>query len=193
MIPPINSSNYRNGARLGFSKLYSASFPDSTAFHFKLSPIEPLMAWTSLVPSDTLTPMKKPGSRKRISAAKSRPTSAPKTIDAYLSSVPEPAQSTLQKVRAAIRAALPPSATETISYKIPAFRHGQIVIWFAAFANHCSLFPTSRIIELFKGQLKPYTLSKGTIQFPTNKPLPAALIKKMVKARLTQLAAKKRH
>jgi len=136
--------------------------------------------------------MKKPKSRKHASAAKPKPSTAPKSIDAYLASVPEPAHSTLQKVRAAIRSALPPSATETISYKIPAFRHGQIVIWFAAFANHCSLFPTARVIDLFKDELKPYTLSKGTIQFPLNKPLPASLIKKLVKARLAQIAAKKR-
>ncbi len=132
--------------------------------------------------------MNKPKSGKHASPAK--PPAAPKTIDAYLARVPEPAHSTLQKVRAAIRAALPPSATETISYKIPAFRHGEVVIWFAAFANHCSLFPTGRIIAMFKDDLKAYTLSKGTIQFPTNKPLPASLIKKMVKARLAQIAAK---
>jgi uncharacterized protein YdhG (YjbR/CyaY superfamily) len=133
--------------------------------------------------------MKKPKSGKRNLAAKPKPGAAPKTIDDYLSRIPEPARSTLQKVRAAIRSALPAAATETISYKIPAFRHGQVIIWFAAFANHCSLFPTGRIIEMFKDDLKPYTLSKGTIQFPTDKPLPATLIKKMVKARLAQITA----
>jgi len=136
--------------------------------------------------------MKKPKSRKRTSAAKPKPAAAPKTIDDYLAAVPEPAHTTLQKVRAAIRSALPPGATETISYKIPAFKHGEVIIWFAAFANHCSIFPTGRIIEMFKDDLKPYTVSKGTIQFPTKKALPAALIKKMVKARLVQIAAKKR-
>ena len=136
--------------------------------------------------------MKKPRTRKRGQATKATRGASPKTIDAYLASVPEPARSTLQKVRTAIRSAIPPSATETISYKIPAFRYGQIVIWFAAFANHCSIFPTARVIELFKNDLRPYTLSKGTIQFPTDKPLPSALIKKMVKARLAQIAAKKR-
>jgi uncharacterized protein YdhG (YjbR/CyaY superfamily) len=135
--------------------------------------------------------MKKAKSPKGRSAVKSKPAAAPKTIDDYIARVPEPARTTLQKVRAAIRSALPPSATETISYKIPAFRHGEIVIWFAAFANHCSLFPTRRIIEMFKDELKPYTLAKGTIQFPTDKPLPTSLIKKMVKARLDQIAAKK--
>jgi len=134
--------------------------------------------------------MNKPKSAKRTSPAKSN--SAPKTIDDYLARIPEPARTTLQKVRAAIRSALPPAATETISYKIPAFRHGEVVIWFAAFAGHCSLFPTARIIEMFKDDLKPYTLSKGTVQFPIDKPLPAPLLKKMVKARLVQISAKKR-
>jgi len=136
--------------------------------------------------------MKKTKSLKRGSAAKSAPVAAPRTIDDYLASVPEPARTTLQKVRAAIRSALPSAASETISYKIPAFRHGQIVIWFAAFASHCSIFPTARVIEMFKDDLKSYTLSKGTIQFPTDKPLPAALIKKLVKARLAEIAGKKR-
>ena len=136
--------------------------------------------------------MKKPKSRKRASAAKPKPAAAPKNIDDYLAGVPEPARATLQKVRAAIRSALPSAATETISYKMPAFRHGEIIIWFAAFENHCSLFPTARIIQMFHEDLKPYTVSKGTIQFPTDTPLPASLIKKMVKARLAQIAAKKR-
>jgi len=136
--------------------------------------------------------MKKLVRAKRSSTAKPKPTVTPKTIDDYLAGIPEPAHTTLQKVRAAIRSAVPHGATETISYKIPAFKHGGVIIWFAAFANHCSVFPTARIIEMFKDELKPYTISKGTIQFPTGKPLPAALIKKMVKARLAQIASKKR-
>jgi uncharacterized protein YdhG (YjbR/CyaY superfamily) len=130
----------------------------------------------------------KPGKRSPAS----RPNAAPKNIDAYLAAVPEPAHTTLQEVRAAIRSALPPAATETISYKIPAFKHGEVIIWFAAFANHCSIFPTGKVIEQFKDDLKAFTISKGTIQFPTDKPLPASLIKKMVRARLAQIAAKKR-
>jgi uncharacterized protein YdhG (YjbR/CyaY superfamily) len=136
--------------------------------------------------------MKKLVRAKRSSTAKPKPAVAPKTIDDYLAGIPEPAHTTLQKVRAAIRSAVPHGATETISYKIPAFKHGGVIIWFAAFANHCSVFPTARIIEMFKDELRPYTISKGTIQFPTGKPLPAALIKKMVKARLAQIASKKR-
>jgi len=135
--------------------------------------------------------MKTSKSAKRGSAPKSKPSAALKTIDDYLASVPEPAHTTLQKVRAAIRSAMPPGATETISYKIPAFKHSEIIIWFAAFANHCSIFPTARVIEMFNNDLKPFTISKGTIQFPTDKPLPATLIKRMVKARLAQIAGKK--
>jgi uncharacterized protein YdhG (YjbR/CyaY superfamily) len=131
-------------------------------------------------------------SAKRKSAPKPKPSAAPKNIDAYLAGVPEPARGTLQKVRAAIRSAVPPGSTETISYKIPAFKHGEVIIWFAAFANHCSIFPTARVIEQFKNDLKPFAISKGTIQFPTDKPFPASLLKKMVKARLAQIASKKR-
>jgi uncharacterized protein YdhG (YjbR/CyaY superfamily) len=136
--------------------------------------------------------MKKTKSGKRRSMAKPKLSASPKSIDAYLAAVPEPARGTLQKVRAAIRSAVPPGATETISYNIPAFKHGEVIIWFAAFASHCSIFPTGRIIEQFKDDLKAFTISKGTVQFPSDKPFPASLLKKMVKARLAQIAAKKR-
>jgi uncharacterized protein YdhG (YjbR/CyaY superfamily) len=134
--------------------------------------------------------MKKAKSGKRSSAAKGN--RAPKSVDEYLARVPEPSRSTLNKVRAVIRSAVPPEATETISYGIPAFRHEQVLVWFAAFSRHCSLFPTSSVIEAFKKELKGFTISKGTIQFPTDKPLPAALVKKLVKARLAQIESKKR-
>jgi uncharacterized protein YdhG (YjbR/CyaY superfamily) len=119
-------------------------------------------------------------------------TSAPATIDEYLAGVPEPARSTLNQIRAAIRSALPADATETISYRMPAFRHHGVLVWFAAFAKHCSFFPTAAVIDAFKDELKGYSLSKGTIQFPTDKPLPAALVKKMVKLRVAQNESNKR-
>jgi uncharacterized protein YdhG (YjbR/CyaY superfamily) len=125
--------------------------------------------------------------RKSASSPAARNKSAPKSVDEYLARVREPARSTLKKVRAAIRSALPPKATETISYGMPAFKYKQTLIWFAAFANHCSIFPTATVIEQFKNELKGFTTSKGTIQFPTNKPLPSALIKKLVKVRLAQV------
>ena len=133
--------------------------------------------------------MKKGKSGKRSSATKSRGT--PKNIDEYLARVPEPARGTLSKIRAAIRAVVPPKATETISYGIPAFQHNGVLIWFAAFSDHCSLFPTASVIEAFKNELKGFTTSKGTIHFRTDKPLPTALVKKLVKARVAQMESKK--
>lgn len=118
---------------------------------------------------------------------------APKSVDEYLAGVPEPARSALKKIRAAIRSAVPPEATETISYRMPAFRHKGVLVWFAAFSNHCSLFPTASVIEAFKDDLKGFSTSKGTIHFPTGKPVPAAIIKKLVKARVAQMESKKRH
>jgi len=115
-----------------------------------------------------------------------------KTVDDYLAGVPEPARSTLQKVRAAIRSAAPPEATEGISYGIPMFKHNDVLVWFAAFANHCSFFPTAAVIAQFPKDLKAFRTSKGTVQFPVDKPLPAALVKKMLKARLAQIENKKR-
>ena len=128
--------------------------------------------------------MKKAKSSTRASTGR---RGVPKTVDDYLAGIPEPARGTLQKVRAAIRSAAPPEATETISYGIPALRYNGVLVWFAAFSKHCSFFPTASVIEKFKGELKGYTISKGTIQFPTDKPLPAALIKKMVKARIEEM------
>jgi uncharacterized protein YdhG (YjbR/CyaY superfamily) len=133
---------------------------------------------------------------KRSKKVSRKPTARrgakPTTIDEYLARVPEPGRSTLQKIRASIKAAAPRDATETISYGIPAFRQKEVLIWFAAFADHCSLFPTGAMIEQFKDELMRYTISKGTIQFPLNKPLPSSLVKKMVKARLAYIAAKNR-
>src|SRR5712692_5325999 len=134
--------------------------------------------------------MKKVKSGNRSSAAKGN--GAPKNVDEYLASVPEPARSTLSKMRAAIRSAVPPEATETISYRIPAFKYKGVLVWFAAFSNHCSLFPTASVIEAFKNELRGLSISKGTIHFPTGKPLPTALIKKLVKARIAQIESKKR-
>ena len=116
---------------------------------------------------------------------------APKTVNQYLARVPQPARAHLNKMRAAIRSAVPKDSLEIISYGIPAFKQKRILVWYAAFSNHCSLFPTAAIIDKFKNHLKPFSTSKGTIHFPTDKPLPTALIKKLVKARVAQAASKK--
>ena len=128
---------------------------------------------------------------RKISRMKksSRP---PKTVDDYLAGVAEPSRTTLQRLRAAIRAAAPPEAVEGISYGIPMFKHKGVLVWFAAFAKHCSFFPTAAVIAQFQKELKPFRTSKGTIQFPVDKPLPATLVKKIVKARLAHIENKKR-
>jgi len=130
-------------------------------------------------------------SGNRRSAAKGK--RAPKNVDEYLAGVPESARGTLDKLRAAIRSAVPPEATETISYGIPAFKYKGVLVWFAAFSNHYSLFPGASVIEAFKQELKDFSTSKGTIHFPSDKPLPAALVKKLVKARVAQNESKKQH
>lgn len=134
--------------------------------------------------------MKKKKSGKSRSTAKASVT--PKDVDEYLATVPEPARRTLIKMRATIRSAVPPEATEVISYRMPAFRHNRVLVWFAAFSDHCSLFPTAAVIEKFKNELKNFSTSKGTLHFPTNKPLPTALIRKLVKARVALNESKNR-
>jgi len=134
--------------------------------------------------------MKKTKSRARTSPPKS--TTPPTTVDAYLAAVPEPARSTLNKIRATIRPVVPAEATEGISYGIPTFKYNGSLVWYAAFSKHCSLFPVSlAVIKAFKNELKDFPTSKGTIHFPVDKPLPAALVKEIVKARLAEKKAKR--
>jgi uncharacterized protein YdhG (YjbR/CyaY superfamily) len=106
-------------------------------------------------------------------------TAAPRNVDEYLAGVPEPARGTLHKMRATIRSAMPPGATEAISYRIPAFTYNGPLLWYAAFSDYCSLFPTAAVIAAFKKELKGFTTPKGTIHFPVDKPLPATLNKEI--------------
>ena len=106
-------------------------------------------------------------------------------VDTYLARVPEPARTTLEKVRAMIRAAAPKGATEAISYKIPSFQYKGGLVWYAAFKKHCSFFPMDHsLAEEFQEELKKYKTSKGTIQFPVDEPLSKALVTRIVKARV---------
>ena len=117
---------------------------------------------------------------------------APANVDEYLAGVPEPARSTLNKMRAVIRSAVPAEATEAISYGMPAFKYKGPLVGYAAFSDHCSFFPMNpAVIEAFKDELKGYETSKGTIRFALDKPMPAALVKKLVKARLAENESKK--
>lgn len=135
--------------------------------------------------------MKTAKSGKGSSASKGKGT--PKSFDEYFARVPEPARGAITRMRATIRSAVPAEATEVISYGIPAFKHNTVLVWYAAFSDHCSLFPTASVIEQFSDELKDYSTSKGTIHFPLDRPLPVALIEKIVKARVAQGKGEKRH
>jgi uncharacterized protein YdhG (YjbR/CyaY superfamily) len=112
----------------------------------------------------------------------------PKNVDEYLARVPEAAQSRFNEMRAVVRSAVPAEAVEVISYGIPAFKTKKVLVWYAAFSRHCSLFPTASVIEEFRDELGGIKTSKGTVQFSMDKPLPTALIKKLVKARVAQVS-----
>jgi uncharacterized protein YdhG (YjbR/CyaY superfamily) len=128
----------------------------------------------------------------RQGAVAMRGKAAAKTVDEYLADVPEPARSTLKRVRAVIRSVVPAETTEVISYGIPTFKYKRGLVAFAAFSNHCSFFPLgSSVLDSFKEELKEFRVSKGTLHFPVDKPLPAALLKKIVRARIEQNEGRK--
>lgn len=124
-------------------------------------------------------------SPRRVAA---RRQAAPRTVNEYIARVAKPARATIKKLRAAIRSAVPRGTTEALSYRMPAFKGERVLVWYAAFSDHCSLFPTPSVIEKFKNELKGFSTSKGTIQFPFDKPLPIALVRKIVRARVQAAA-----
>jgi uncharacterized protein YdhG (YjbR/CyaY superfamily) len=110
----------------------------------------------------------------------------PRTIDEYLAALSEDKRAALERLRKTIRAAAP-KAEECISYQIPAFRLNGMLVAFGAAARHCSFYlMSSTIVEAFKDDLRSYDTSKGTIRFQADKPLPAALLRKLVKARIAE-------
>ena len=111
----------------------------------------------------------------------------PATVGQYLARVPEPARTTLKTLRAEIKK-LVPEASDVISYQMPAFRLERGLMCYAAFKNHCSVFPGARVIAALADDLKDYKTSKGTVQFALDRPLPARLVKKLVKVRLAEIA-----
>jgi uncharacterized protein YdhG (YjbR/CyaY superfamily) len=125
---------------------------------------------------------------KRSSKAKAKNRAT--TVDEYFAKIEGPAHEMLSKIRSTIRSVVPADATEVISYGIPAFKRKKVLVWYAAFANHCSLFPGGAVLNEMKDELDGFSTSKGTIQFPLEKPLPTALVKKIVKRRLAQLDQK---
>jgi uncharacterized protein YdhG (YjbR/CyaY superfamily) len=108
------------------------------------------------------------------------------TVADYLARVPEPARSTLEKVRAVIRSVAPPHATETISYGMPTFQYKGMLASYAAFSGHCSLFPGAGPIIEFEDELKKYKTTKGTIRFAPGTPLPIKLLKQILKSRIRE-------
>ena len=109
-------------------------------------------------------------------------------IRAYFASTPPKAHAALKKIRAAIRS-VAPRAEEAFSYRIPAFKlGGRPLVWYAAFKNHCSLYPmTGAIRRKLARALKGYEMSKGTVRLPLAKPIPVGLVKKLVRARMAEL------
>jgi len=115
-----------------------------------------------------------------------KPKTKAKTIDEYLAALSGDKRAALQKLRKTIRAAAP-KAEECISYQIPAFRLNGMLVGFGATANHCAFYPmSSSTVAAHKDELKDYDTSKGTIRFQPDNPLPAALVRKLVKARIAE-------
>jgi uncharacterized protein YdhG (YjbR/CyaY superfamily) len=122
------------------------------------------------------------GNKRTATPAKA---TKPKTHDDYLAAVTEDKRGALQKLREAIKAAAP-TAEECISYQIPAFRlNGKFLVAYGAATNHCAFYPGSTVNAL-KDELKGYDTSKGTVRFPASKPLPAALVRKLVRLRIEE-------
>ena len=108
----------------------------------------------------------------------------PRTIDQYLAGVGADKRTALQKLRKAIRAAAP-KAEECIAYQIPSYRlDGKYLVSFGAAKKHCSFYPGSAALVEHKAALKRYSLSKGTLRFPAESPLPATLVRKLVRTRM---------
>ncbi len=119
---------------------------------------------------------------------------APTSVDDYLATLPEDRRAAVQELRETIKAAAP-EATETIAYLMPAFRtHGQLLVSYAAFKRHYSLFPASgAVVEALGEELTPYLAGKGTIRFPADAPIPVGTVTKIVKIRLAENSARAAH
>src|ERR1700694_488208 len=114
-----------------------------------------------------------------------------KSVDEYITAQPEDVQAILERVRGAIRRAVP-GAEEMISYQIPTYKlHGGRVLYFAGWKQHYSLYPASDdLVEAFKDDLAPYEIDKGTIRFPLSQPVPVTLIERIAKFRAKEAAAR---
>ena len=117
-------------------------------------------------------------------------TTAPDTVDEYLAGISPEMRAALGRLRRIIRSAAP-DADEVISYAMPAVRQHGILVYYAAFADHCSLFVASPAVRRqFAAELKPYAAGKATVHFTPKRPLPADLVKRLVRARLAENEAR---
>ena len=115
--------------------------------------------------------------------------SKPRTIDDYLAALSDDKRAALEKLRKTIRSAAP-KAEECISYQLPAFRQNGMLVAFGATANHCAFYlMSSSTVAAHKDDLEGYDTSRGTLRFQADKPLPAALVRKLVKARVAENGA----
>jgi len=115
-----------------------------------------------------------------------------KTIDEYIKASPTDVQGILQSLRLTIRKAAP-EAVETISYQMPTFKlNGKGLVYFAAFKNHIGFYPIPSGIEAFKKELSPYKQGKGSVQFPIDKPIPSALVRRIVRFRAKEIQERNR-
>ena len=112
------------------------------------------------------------------------------TIDAYIAGFSPEVQAILQRIRHTVRAAAP-EAKEVISYRMPAFMQGGILVYFAAFKAHIGIYPPVRGDAALEKVLAPYAGEKGNLRFPLDEPVPLDLIERIVKHRLAQNLAKK--
>ncbi len=116
-------------------------------------------------------------------------TTTPTTIDEYIAGFPPDVQQPLQKIRAIVREAAP-DAQEALKYRMPTFVLRENLVHFAAFDKHIGFYPTPSAMEAFSTDLKDYVHAKGSVQFPLSRPIPFALVKRMVQFRVNELRAK---
>ena len=120
-----------------------------------------------------------------------RPAPKTKTVDDYIAGFPADVQRLLTQMRSTIGKAAP-GAAEKISYGIPCFAMERILVWYAAHTNHIGFYPGASGIDEFKRELAQYKFAKGSVQFPFDQPLPLALVTRIVKFRLAEIAAKQK-